>query len=342
MNLFTRLFLLLSITIVFFVAGCTSDSKLPHSKDTTIPDSGTTTANNTGKPTINISNFSADSAYAFVQKQVDFGPRVPGTPQHKACAEWLEATLKRFAPETFTQTATVKAHNGKQLPMYNIIAAFNPQASRRIMLCAHWDTRPNADQDTERKDEPILGANDGGSGVGVLLEIGRLLAANPVSNLGVDIILFDTEDYGSYLVDDSFCLGSQYWSKNLHTPGYKAEFGILLDMVGAPDALFMQELNSLNYAPNVVKKVWSVANDLGYGSYFINKPTRSPITDDHLYINKLARIPTIDIIHYTYEGSFGAFWHTHKDNMKVVSKTTLHAVGHTLTTVLYREGANYN
>ncbi len=330
------LYLLTAMTLLTAVA-CTTDSKQPDPQGQTPPKSDTTT----GKPALNVPSFSADSAYSFVQKQVDFGPRVPGTPQHKACADWLEATFKRFTPTTFIQSASVKAHDGKKLPIYNIIATFNPQASRRILLCAHWDTRPNADQDTERKDEAILGANDGGSGVGVLLEIARQLSANPIQTLGVDIVLFDTEDYGDYGIDDSFCLGSQYWSKNLHTPGYKAEYGILLDMVGAPDALFLQELNSLNYAPDVVKKVWGVANELGYGSYFINKPTRAPITDDHIYVNQLAHIPTIDIIHYTYEGSFGAYWHTHKDNMKAVSKSTLQSVGHTLLTVVYREGVNY-
>lgn len=294
-----------------------------------------------GKPMVNAPAFNADSAFAFVQKQVDFGPRVPGTPQHKACAQWLEATLKQYAPATNTQSATVTAHNGKKLPVYNIIAAFNPNAARRILLAAHWDTRPNADQDTERTDQPILGANDGASGVGVLLEIARLLAANPINTLGVDIILFDTEDYGDYGVENSFCLGSQYWSKNPHTPGYRAEYGILLDMVGAPDAIFLQEQNSLSYAPDVVKKVWATGNELGFGSYFINKPTRTPITDDHLYVNQIAKIPMIDIIHYTYEGNFGAFWHTHKDNMNVVSKPTLHAVGQTVTTVVYREAVSY-
>jgi len=320
------------------VFACTSDTKQPGNA----PASGSSAAQQTAaRPAVNVPAFSADSAYAFVQKQVDFGPRVPGTAQHKACAQWLEATLKRFAPNTTTQAATVTAHDGKKLPVYNVIAAFNPQATRRILLCSHWDSRPNADQDTERTNEPILGANDGASGVGILLEIGRLLAANPLpASLGIDIILFDTEDYGDYGIDDSFCLGSQYWSKNLHTPGYRAEYGILLDMVGAPDALFMQEQNSLGYAPDVVKKVWNLGNELGYGSYFINKPTRAPITDDHLYVNQNAKIPTIDIIHYTYEGEFGHFWHTHKDNMNAISKTTLQAVGHTLTTLIYRESAN--
>lgn len=331
----TRLLYLTTLVIMLTAIACTSDTKQP----TTRPGNNTTNAGTT-RPTVNVPAFNSDSAYAYIQKQLDFGPRVPGTPQHKACAQWLEATLKGFAPATSTQSATVTAHDGKKLPVYNIIAAFNPQATRRILLSSHWDSRPNADQDTERPNEPILGANDGASGVGILLEIARQLAANPIPSLGIDIILFDTEDYGDYGVDDSFCLGSQYWSKNLHTPGYRAEYGILLDMVGASDALFMQEQNSLGYAPDVVKKVWALGNELGYGSYFINKPSRTPITDDHLYINQNAKIPTIDIIHYTYEGQFGAYWHTHKDNMNAVSKTTLQAVGHTLTTLVYREGAD--
>lgn len=293
-------------------------------------------SNTANKPSVNIPDFSADSAYWYTKKQVDFGARVPGTKPHKACADWLETQLRRFADTAFIQKAKATAHDGKQLPIYNIIGIFRPEASERVLLCAHWDTRPVADQDDERKNEPILGANDGASGVGVLLEIARQLQAQKPT-VGVDIVLFDTEDYGQSDIDDSYCLGSQYWASHLHKAGYKARYGILLDMVGAPDAMFLKERWSMNYAPATVAKVWSVAAELGFESYFPNMLSPGAITDDHYYVNKIANIPTIDIIHYTPEGGFAKYWHTHDDNMNAVSKNTLDVVGTVLMTVVYRE-----
>lgn len=309
----------------------------PSGSEKVKPPTSSKTTTKPPPPAVNIPLFNADSAYQYIQKQVDFGPRVPGTPEHKACADWLESTLKSFADEVIVQKASAKAANGDKLPIYNIIASFKPQKTDRILLCAHWDTRHVADEDADasRQNEPILGANDGGSGVGVLLEIARQLKANPI-NVGIDIILFDTEDYGESSVDDSYCLGSQYWGANLHKPNYTARYGILLDMVGANGATFMKERTSTAYAPLVVENVWKTAAELGYGSYFLNRSTLGGLTDDHLYINQLTGIPTIDIIHYTDQG-FGHFWHTHKDNMKVISKSTLKAVGRTVMTVIYRE-----
>ena len=290
------------------------------------------------KPSVNVPKFDASSAYDFIKKQVDFGARTPSTPEHKACAEWLEQTLGSFADEVMVQEAEVTVYTGKKVPMYNIIGSFNPENKERILLAAHWDTRPFADQDDERTDEPILGANDGGSGVGVLLEIASILKAQKV-DIGVDIIFFDVEDYGNPETDNSYCLGSQYWGKNLHKPNYTAKYGILLDMVGAADAIFLKEQISMLYAADVVEKVWKTASELGYGSYFSHETTRTPITDDHRYVNELAKIPMIDIIHYTSEGGFGDFWHTHDDDMKIIDKGALKAVGHTVLTVIYREDA---
>ena len=300
------------------------------------PPSGKSDANDQPKPPP--VKFSAGDAYDFVKKQVEFGPRVPGSPAHKKCADWLTQTLRQFADTVFVQQATLKLSDGKPVPMYNIIGAFKPQSKNRVLLCAHWDTRPIADQDNERTDQPIDGANDGGSGVGVLLEIARQLKASP-PNFGIDIILFDTEDSGMPNKEDSYCLGSQYWSKNPHVPGYKAKYGILLDMVGAGDAVFLMEEVSMKYASSVMNKVWDTAHKLGYDSYFKKRMTY-PVTDDHLYINEIANIPTIDIIHYdptVYENHFGDFWHTHDDNLKIISKTTLSVVGKTVLTVLQNE-----
>lgn len=292
-------------------------------------------------PEINYPTFNAETAMEYIQKQVDFGPRVPGTPTHKECADWLETTMKQYADKVTVQTSEVTVYSGKKVPMYNIISSFNPDAKKRIMLSAHWDTRPFADQDKnlERAEEPIEGANDGASGVGVLMEIAKVLKGKPV-DLGVDIIFWDVEDYGRG-TSETYCLGSQYWSKNKHVSGYNAKYGILLDMVGAKNAVFYQEGHSINYASSVVNKVWKAAHKGGYRSYFPFQKV-NPITDDHYFINLLAGIPTIDIIQYDQFSEKGFFphWHTHGDTMDKLSTKTLKAVGQTVVRVIYDENAS--
>ncbi len=308
-----------------------------------------TTGNGTtvtpAKPKSQAPDFSADSAYAYVKKQVDFGPRVPGTPEHAACKDWLVSSFEAYADRVIKQEGAVQVFDGKKINFTNIIASFNPEATTRILLCAHWDTRPFADhdQDPANHQKPILGANDAGSGVGVLLEIARVLKSNPVK-IGVDIVLFDVEDYGQPdfapgpRKADTYALGSQYWSKNPHVGGYQAKYGILLDMVGASNSRFRIEGYSNQFASNIVQKVWSIGNELGYGFNFPyeNGP---PIQDDHFYINTVAGIPTVDIIHLENNGysTFHSSWHTLKDDMSVIDPTTLKAVGQTVLTVVYRE-----
>jgi hypothetical protein len=289
------------------------------------------------KVKVNVPDFVADSAYAWVKAQVDFGPRNPGSKGHAQTADYLVAELKRFAPEVALQTAPIKMHDGKTFPLKNIIASFNPEARKRILLAAHWDTRPWADQDISDQKQPILGANDGASGVAVLLEIARQLAANPLA-IGIDLVLFDLEDYGVSEVADSYCMGSQYWAKNPHKNGYSAQYGILLDMVGARDARFYQEGTSLYFAPHIVRKVWNTAFDLGYGQYFAFQQS-PPITDDHYYVNQLIGIPMIDIIQHdpTTANGFGSYWHTHADDLSQIDPATLKAVGQTLLQLLYHE-----
>ena len=147
---------------------------------------------------VQVPEFNADSAYAYIQKQVDFGPRVPNSEGHAQCADWLYQKLDEFSDQNFLQTAPETTWDGTKITMQNIVASFNPDAKKRVLLCAHWDTRPWADEDIVDQDKPILGANDGGSGVGVLIEIARQLSQNPI-DLGVDIVLFDAEDYGCLL-----------------------------------------------------------------------------------------------------------------------------------------------
>ena len=292
--------------------------------------------------------FSGDSAYSFVKRQVDFGPRVPNTSAHWKCGEYLARKLKSYGWETRTQQFEAKAFDGTTLHLTNIIGSYQPELAKRVLLAAHWDTRPFADQDADpnRIKEPIDGANDGASGVGALLEMARVIsesARKPA--IGVDIIFFDGEDYGQpdFAMDmgrarDSWCLGSQYWAKNRHLPGYMAYYGILLDMVGAANARFAKEGTSMHYAPSVVDKVWKTGHELGYGRYFVNVKTQ-PIIDDHTYINELAGLPMIDIIEYNMSGDgyFGDYWHTHDDNMDVIDPETLKAVGQTVLEVLYNE-----
>lgn len=289
-------------------------------------------------------DFNADSAYQFVKEQVDFGPRYPNNKAHGECAIYLKNKLVSFGIKTTIQTGKAKTFNNKEITLKNIIGEYKPELERRILLFAHWDSRPFADQDTKNMTKPILGANDGGSGIGVLLEVARQLTIqNP--EIGVDIIFFDAEDYGEpssgmtiQSNSDSWCLGSQYWAKNPHKTDYKAEYGILLDMVGSSNANFTQEVISMTYAPNVVRKVWSKASLLGHGKYFSNQQNIFQVTDDHKYVNEIANIPSIDIIHYDRNtGSFHQTWHTHQDDMSVIDKNTLKAVGETILAVIIDE-----
>ncbi len=292
---------------------------------------------------VEVPSFSADSAWRYVQQQVDFGARVPNTPEHAACAAFLAGKLRSFGAEVTEQRADLRAFDGTVLKAVNIIGSFRPETQKRVLLFAHWDTRPWADNDAEpaNRAKPVLGANDGASGVGVLLEVARQVGMQQ-PNVGVDIAFFDAEDYGAPEhvagVADSWALGSQYWAKHPHVPGYKAQYGILLDMVGAPNATFYREQISEYYAAHVVDKVWAQADALGFGGYFINR-TGGAITDDHLYVNRLAGIPSIDIIQRDVQSDtgFGAYWHTVHDTMDHIDKNTLMAVGMTLMYVIYNE-----
>ncbi|MCW5907540.1 MAG: M28 family peptidase [Chitinophagales bacterium] len=297
---------------------------------------------------VNAPAFNADSAYYFTQRQVDFGPRNMNSKGHEECAKWLIEKAKNYADTVFVQQFDATGFDGTKLKSTNIIASFNPTAANRILLCAHWDTRPWADQDTKDRDKPILAASDGASGVAVLLEVARALQSQKLQNIGVDVFFIDAEDYGysSALADivknvvnteNSFCLGSQYWSKHLHTPGYRADFGILLDMVGARNAVFTREGTSAFNAGWVQDKVWSNAAKLGYASMFSNQNT-APITDDHYYINGIAKIPTVDIIQFdaSTASGFAPYWHTHNDNMSIIDKNTLDAVGKVVLYTVYQ------
>jgi glutaminyl-peptide cyclotransferase len=295
--------------------------------------------------------FNADSAFLYVKKQVDFGPRVPGSAAHKKCAAWLSGQFKRMGMTVIEQKFKAQAYFGA-LDAVNIIAQYKPELNDRILLCAHWDSRHIADKDNKDTNKPILGADDGGSGVAVLLELARMVQANPL-NIGIDFILFDAEDLGddrdarntsimqqntpSETLQRTWCLGSQYWAANIHKANYRARFGILLDMVGAKGASFPLEGYSLNNAGAVQANIWSIASELGYGSLFVNRQAGG-ITDDHFFVMQGTKIPTVDIISIPREEGFGEYHHTHNDNMDIIDRNTLKAVGQTVATVLYRSG----
>jgi Zn-dependent M28 family amino/carboxypeptidase len=316
--------------------------------------------------------FSADSAYAYIERQMAFGPRVPNSAAHTQCAVWLIEQLRAFGAEVELQKGFMPDYRGNNQQIYNIIGHFKPsnkaeglnaRSAQTILLGAHYDCRPWCDEEPDYADRfyNVPGANDGASGVGVLLEVARQLGLrmdttrnpspvtrNPLST-PVDIIFFDVEDMGSPRFytgperEDTWCLGSQLWATNYANKAnsqqpianVQYQFGIVLDMVGAPDAAFPREMYSTNYASNYQQRIWSAAQKLGYGSMFTNQQSY-PITDDHYYINRIAGIPCVDIIHYDIRNNTGFpwWWHTRQDNMDNISKSTLQAVGEVVMSLL--------
>ena len=290
--------------------------------------------------------FSADSAYAFCQQQCAFGPRTMNSDAHERCGQWIAAKFQSYGLTIAEQRATLKGFNGTPLLSNNIMASYNPSQANRILICAHWDSRPWADNDPDEANwtKPVMAANDGASGVAVMLELARLLANTDTTQsplpLGIDFVCFDAEDWGIDDVPESWALGAQYWSAHYNSSlagGGSHLFGILLDMVGGQGARFYQEGYSLQYAPDVVERVWKAAQVVGYGSIFPTKRGGN-ITDDHGPVNEVAGIPCIDIIPYYPEceqSSFGPTWHTINDDMQHIDRNTLQAVGQTLVQVLF-------
>lgn len=334
--------LLAAFAFALLFAACNGDSDKP---------AVSTTPPKPARTPVQTPTFVADSAYLFVKKQVDFGPRVPGSAAHKKCAAWLAAEFRRFGLTVVEQKFQAKTYFGS-LEAVNIIGQYRPELPDRVLLCAHWDSRHIADKDAKDKNKPILGADDGGSGVGVLLEIARALQTNPVP-MGIDFVLFDAEDLGDDRDEtagdsplkqatqeskaETWCLGSQHWAANPHKPGYTARFGILLDMVGAKGAQFPREGYSMVNALPVQDKIWGIASELGFSGLFLNRDGGG-ITDDHLFVMRGRQIPTVDIIGMPNPSPhvFGAHHHTHNDNMSVIDREVLRAVGQVVLETVYR------
>jgi len=290
--------------------------------------------------TLSSPDFNADSAYAYTKVQVDFGPRIPGTTAHQKCADYLVAKLKSFGADVTVQGEQTKTYDGKSFQLKNIVAAFSPDKKNRVLVTAHWDARPFSDQDTDPANhtKPFDAANDGASGVAVILEMARQIQQKQ-PNVGVDFILWDLEDYGKANDETpdetTWCLGSQYWAKKAIASGYKALYGINLDMVGGGNAQFTQDEISRQAAPNVANQVWDTGNEIGYASYFTKIPS-GKLVDDHFWMNK-AGVPSIDIIHYNDNSGFYINWHTQLDNLADIDKNTLKATGQTVLETIYRE-----
>jgi hypothetical protein len=293
--------------------------------------------------------FSADSAFLFCQQQCDFGPRTMNSEAHEKCALWIQQKFQQYGCHVEFQKADLRGYDGTVLKSTNIIATVPADSAAvrpRIFICAHWDSRPWADNDPDSANwhKPVMAANDGASGVAVMLELARLLQKNDSANVLVDFICFDAEDWGvpqwsDHVDADSWALGAQYWASHLppSTPHY--EYAILLDMVGGQGAKFYQEAYSLLHARKIVEKVWQSASAAGYGSFFPSKDGGG-VTDDHLPVNEQAHIPCIDIInHYPdcEQSSFGPTWHTVNDDMQHIDRNTLQAVGQTLVQLIFSD-----
>ena len=276
-------------------------------------------------------SFSGQRAYEYVQAQLAFGPRVPGTEGHRKAADWMVERLRASADTVLVQAWTHTTVEGKRLEMRNIFARFNPQASQRILYLAHWDTRPVADSETDSAKRllPIPGANDGGSGVGLLLALADALKAKR-PGVGVDILLVDGEDYGDFDRNEDVFIGSKYFAANLPTPDYRPMYGVLWDMVGDRDLQIYQEQNSVSAAPEVVARVWREAEYLGYGRVFLPQ-VKHAVNDDHIPLIR-AGLRVIDVIDFDYRDHH----HRLSDDITQVSAASLQVVGDVAMSLLTR------
>ena len=274
---------------------------------------------------------SGDSAYEHIKTQVAFGPRVPNTAGHRAQLAWMREYLAERADTVIVQFWTHTTAKGTELQLTNLFARINADAPDRVLLLAHWDTRPTADEDRDeaRRDQPIDGANDGASGTALLLEMANVMAKN-APPIGVDILLVDAEDYGP----GEMYLGAKFFAANV-APGYRPLYGILVDMIADKNPRYPVESNSKELAGEVVERVWRTAEQLGYGNYF-RRSSQGAIEDDHMPLNR-AGIRTIDIIDFEY-GSGNEFWHTSQDVLENTSPRGLEIVGTVLLELIYRGG----
>ena len=272
------------------------------------------------------SSFDGNKSFSLLKQQVDFGPRIPGSEASIKCAAFMKNELAKYAAKV-REVKFLYSYKNKDIQMRNIMGIINPNSKRTILLCAHWDSRPFADQevDIDKMSKPIPGANDGASGVAVLLELARVLSAKD-PNCSVLIVFFDGEDFGR--IPDEMFLGAKHFAKNIgQYTNKKIDFGILVDMVGDKNLNIPKEEYSVKYAPDIVDLVWNTAAKMGYDSYF-NKSLGYEISDDHLQLNKEG-IKCIDIIDFDYGP-----WHTLDDTIDKCSPKSLEVVGKVIEQVV--------
>jgi len=316
------------ISFIIFFAGCGNDR--PEERERTLE---------LKEEAVFVPEFDQEKAFEYLLAQTDFGPRNPGSDGHQRCLQYLTFELQNFAEAVNQQSFRHTGYGGRSYQMTNIIASFNVEATNRILLGAHWDTRPRAehDPDPDKRDDPILGANDGASGVAVLLELARMFSENSPP-IGVDIILFDGEDYGREGDLNQYLLGAKHFAQNKPS-GYRPRFGIIIDMVGDKEARFPREANSMQYAPWVVDLIWNTARTLDLPQF---EDRRGPaIYDDHIPLNEVG-IPTALIIDAELVGADAEeerrrYWHTTMDTPEQCSPESLGAVGRVLTEIIYRQ-----
>jgi glutaminyl-peptide cyclotransferase len=267
-----------------------------------------------------IREFDGAKAFGYLQQQLQFGYRVPGTPPHEQTGDWILAQLKTRADTVWVQDIQHRMASGKTIHLRNFFARFQPRAAERILYLAHWDTRPTADQASDSADrkKPVLGASDGASGVAVLLGVADALKAKPPT-VGVDLLFVDGEDYGNFADSNDVLIGSRWFAEH-QPPGYPPLFGVLFDMVGDKDLDINVEGNSQASAPEVVDRVWKTANAMGYGDIFIPQ-VRFTLIDDHVSLQK-AGIHAIDVVDFNYR-----YWHTTEDTLDKVSARSLQVIG---------------
>ncbi len=316
----------LLVVCVLLMLGCAKEGPRPQSE---APGTQAGTVSSIVVPA-----FSGREAFRFLTAQTDLGPRNPGSKGHGRCLAYLEQALVRLADTVRLQPFPHPGYDGTTLQLTNVIASFKPESSARILLCAHWDTRPRADRDENprRRDEPIIGANDGASGVAVLLQLATLLKAQPPT-VGVDIVLFDGEDYGREGDTGNYLLGSRHFASTASRTSVP-RFGILLDMVGDAALEIPRERYSVRYAPDIVNTIWSTARGLGI-TEFVDY-LGAEIIDDHLPLNE-AGIRTVNIIDFDYPDPTHRYWHTHDDTPDKCSPESLEAVGTVVANVVYNE-----
>jgi len=297
--------------------------------------------NETDYSAVNVPEFVADSAYRYVAEQLQFGFRAPGSKGHQQCAIYLADKMRQWCDTVIVQNFSTTLWNGDTYQGQNIIASLNPEKENRVLLGAHWDSRLWADHDPDPANhkKPIMGANDGASGIGTLMEMARIMSQQR-PEMGIDFIFFDMEDQGipeweSTYKDDTWCLGSQYWAKNPHIPFYTAHFGILFDMVGTRTPRYTREEFSRHYAYGLVEKVWKAAAQTGAGNVFVSTDSDA-ILDDHMYVNRLIHIPMIDIVQNSEQCSFFPYWHTMEDNLDCISAESMKTTADVVMRVLYQ------